>query len=167
MHAFFTLLALLTTALLVVAAFFGFVADPVSVTAQTLSDGMPPLLLHFYFGLVATVAALITHVWVFFYFIGTGEGIREGVITHHMDEAIIKRTKKFKAKTFPFALFSMIFLITAAVMGGALRFEKISPWLHQLFVWAGIAFNLFSFYQEYRIIQENRNLMNELNAQIL
>lgn len=124
------------------------------------------LLMHFYFGLIGTVACLATHCWVFFYFIGTGEGIRDGVLSYQLDQISIKRTKKFKGKTFPFAFFSMIFMIVAAILGGALRFKEVHAWWHLGFVYFAIAFNLFTFYQEQRVIKENQELMVQLNQQI-
>ncbi|MCP5464458.1 MAG: hypothetical protein H7A33_05475 [Deltaproteobacteria bacterium] len=126
----------------------------------------PDLLYHFYFGLVATIAALVTHCWVFFYFIGTGEGIREGILENNLDASPIKLTKKFKGMTFPFALFSMIFLIVASILGGALRFHRVSIYWHLGFVYFGLAFNLFSFWQENRVIRRNAKLMDELNAKV-
>lgn len=150
MHVFFVLLASITSALLATSLYFTHIDK----------------LFHFYFGLIATVSSLLTHVWVFFYFIGTGEGIREGVLANKLSPDAIKRTKKFKAKTFPFALFSMIFLITTSILGGATRFQRVSPAWHWGFAAFSILFNLFSFWQEYRIIQENRHLMEDLNQQI-
>lgn len=152
MHLFFLALALTTTLLFGLSFYSAFVlTDP---------------LLHFYFGLIATISCLLTHCWVFFYFIGTGQGIREGVLEHDLDLAAIKRTKKFKGKTFPFALFSMIFMIVASYLGGGVRFGNYSKTTHLVVVGIGVAFNLFAFFQEYRVIQENRKLMESLNKKI-
>jgi hypothetical protein len=150
MHIFLLLLATITTTLLGTALYF------------TAVDR----LFHFYFGLIATVAALLTHTWVFFYFIGTGEGIREGVLAHKLETDAIRLTKKFKGRTFPFALFSMIFLIVTSILGGALRFGKVAPAWHWGMATLAILFNFFTFRQEYRVIQENRALMTKLNAEI-
>lgn len=152
MHIFFLMLAAITASL-------------IAITIQFVV-GQHDLLMHFFSGLIATVSALITHCWVFFYFIGTGEGIRDGVLAHDLDMKAIKASKKFKAKTFPFALFSMIFMITAAIMGGALRFKRVDHTWHNGFVILAIAFNLFTFAQEFKIIRENRKLMKELNTTI-
>lgn len=152
MHVFFLALATTTTALLGVTTFKAYFA------ANTLT--------HFSLGLMSAVFVLITHCFVFFYFIGTGQGIREGVLQHGLDTAAIKKTKRFKAKTFPFALFSMIFAITATTMGGAVHTDKLSPPWHVSFVAVTLLFNLFSFYQEWRAIRENQRLMKELNALI-
>lgn len=121
---------------------------------------------HAYFGLIATVAVLITHCWVFFYFIGTGEGIREGVIEHKLDPAHIKATKKFKAKTFPFALFSMVFMIVTTILGAGIQVKQVEPVWHKGFMYFALLFNFFTFYQEQRIIKANQILMAQLNAQI-
>jgi hypothetical protein len=150
MQIFFLFLAAVTTSLLGTALYFTHIDR----------------LFHFYFGLIATVSALLTHVWVFFYFIGTGEGIRDGVLANHLEGDAIKRTKKFKARTFPFALFSMIFLIVTSVLGGALRFGRVAPAWHWGFAAFAILFNIFSFRQEFNTIQENRRLMDDLNKRI-
>lgn len=136
-----------------------------SITIGLALWGTDPLL-HFYFGLIGTVACLLTHCWVFFYFIGTGQGIREGVLAHNLDPLNIKLTKKFKGKTFPFALFAMIFMIVTATTGGGVRFHSISPITHDVWATIAILFNLFAFRQEYRVIQQNQKLMQALNAQV-
>ena len=136
-----------------------------STTLSLAIWGADPLM-HFYFGLIGTVACLLTHCWVFFYFIGTGQGIREGVLAHNLDHHNIKLTKKFKGKTFPFALFSMIFMIVASTTGSGARFQSLSSVTHSVWVGIAIAFNLFTFWQEYRVIQQNRQLMQKLNTQV-
>lgn len=152
MHIFFLVLAAITTALFAASFYFVWLA--------------PDRLLHFYCGLIGTISALITHCWVFFYFIGTGQGIREGVFTHRLDPIHIKKTKKFKARTFPFALFSMIFLIVATVLGAGVQAARVAPAWHFGFAYFAVAFHLFSFYQEYRVIRTNQRLMADLNRQI-
>lgn len=122
------------------------------------------LMFHFSLGLIAVISTLITHCWVFFYFIGTGQGIREGVLEHKLDRAHIRTTKKFKAKVFPFALFSMIFAIVAAILGAGVQVQKVNRLWHEALVYLTIGFNLFTFYQEARIMKKNEKLMDELNA---
>ncbi len=127
---------------------------------------LPDALWHFYFGLIGTVASLCTHCWVFFYFIGTGEGIREGILENGLDKDHIRTTKKFKGRIFPLAFFSMVFLIVASIMGGALRAGSTSKFSHLGWMAFAIAFNLFTFRKEARIIGENEKLMKELNDEI-
>lgn len=143
----------------------------------TVSTGLLGATLYFYFfsgemymhailGLSTTVSLLLLHCWVFLYFIGTGQGIREGVLAFDLDKAAIKKTKRFKGMTFPFALFSMVFAIVATILGGGISTKSVSPGTHAIFVYVAVAFNAFSFWQEYRVIQRNRKLMQELNDQI-
>lgn len=152
MHIFFVFLASITT------VFFS-----TSLVFATLT---PDRLYHFYFGLIAAVSCLLTHCWVFFYFIGTGEGIRDAVLEHHLDEKHIKHTKRFKGKAFPSALFSMIFVIVGSTMGGALRVGRVSTTTHLGWIFFAILFNFFTFRLEYRTIQENRKLTEKLNQEI-
>jgi hypothetical protein len=152
MSAFFLVLSAITTALLGAAFFF------VKIS--------PDRLYHLYFGLIATVSALLTHCWIFFYFIGTGQGIREGIIENKLDVKSIRMTKKFKGRTFPFAFFSIVFIIVGAVMGGALRAARVSPAAHWGWILFAIIFNFWTFRQEYRVLRENEALMAGLNRQI-
>lgn len=152
MRIFHLLLSVITTGLILITFYFIWIT--------------PDFLYHAFFGLIATIAALITHCWIFFYFIGTGEGIREGIQSYHLDQSAIKRTKKFKGKTFPFALFSMIFLIVASILGGALRFGKADAAWHIGFVLFAFAFNIFTFFQEAKVLKENEELMQSLNQKI-
>ena len=151
MHIFFLFLVTLTLSLFGTAVYFAVENN---------------FALHAFFGLITTFACLITHCWVFFYFIGTGEGIREGILEHKLDLAPIKKTKKFKAKTFPFALFSMIFMIVATILGAGVQVGKISVGWHRNLIYFSLFFNLFSFFQEFKTIQNNRKLMVDLNRQI-
>ena len=152
MHLLFFLLATATTVLS-------------GLTLGTIWTGSAPIV-HFYYGLATTVCCLFTHCFVFFYFIGTGQGIREGVLAHRLDGDAIKKTKKFKGKTFPFALFSMIFMIVAAVVGGGIRFGSSSKTAHLVWIIVALLFNFFSFFQEARVILQNRRLMIALNAKV-
>lgn len=152
MRIFFLILAGLTTALW-------------GVTLYMVYASSDPIM-HFYFGLISTIFCLGTHCWVFFYFIGTGQGIREGVLAHGLDRAAIKRTKRFKGMTFPFALFSMIFMIVASILGSGVRFGSVSGLTHIIVVYLGIAFNFFAFWQEHRTIKLNETLMAKLNSEI-
>lgn len=126
----------------------------------------PDRLYHLYFGLIGTVACLLTHCWVFFYFIGTGQGIREGIAAFNLDTKALRLTKKFKGRTFPFAFFAMVFIIVAAIMGGALRAERVSRVAHWGWVLFAQVFNLWTFRQESRVIAENEALMSRLNDEV-
>jgi len=103
---------------------------------------------------------------VFFYFIGTGEGIREGILDHGLDHKAIKTTKRFKGITFPLAFFSMVFIIIGSVLGAAARVGKVSTTTHYSMLAFAILFNLFAFRMEFLTIQKNRTLMAKLNREI-
>lgn len=152
MHIFFICLAFITT--LCFAASFFFI---------TVDAYLP---YHTYFGLMAAVSCLLTHCWVFFYFIGTGEGIREGILDHGLDHKFIKMTKRFKGITFPLAFFSMVFIIIGSVLGAAARVGKVSTATHYNMLAFAILFNLFAFRMESQMIQKNRALMAKLNREI-
>ena len=60
----------------------------------------------------------------------------------------------------------MIFLIVASILGGALRFGKADSGWHIGFVLFAFAFNIFTFYQEAKVLKENEDLMQGLNQKI-
>lgn len=152
MHIFFACLATLTTLCFAAALFF------ITVDAY--------LPYHTYFGLMAAVSCLLTHCWVFFYFIGTGEGIREGILDHGLDRKAIKTTKRFKGIIFPLAFFAMVFVIVGSVLGAAARVGKVTSATHYGMLAFAIALNLFAFRMEFRTIKKNQALMRKLNDEI-
>lgn len=152
MQYFFLSLATFTAALFLAA--FGF------------ASLIPDRLYHLYAGLFAAIACLFTHCWVFFYFIGTGQGIREGIEEHKLDARHLKTMRRFKGRVFPFAFFSMIFVIVGSIMGGAIRAGKASPTAHLGWIFFAVVFNLFTFRRELSSIRENRELMEKLNREI-
>src|SRR5437870_519808 len=97
---------------------------------------------HLLAGLFSAIFCCLVHAIVFAHFIGSGKWIKRGVDAAGMDEAIVKRTKRFKGKTFPFALFSMLFVIATAVLGGAADQQAASPAVHLSFAVATVALNV-------------------------
>ena len=85
---------------------------------------------HVLSGLFAAMFCCLVHAIVFSHFIGSGKWIKKGVDAAGMDEAIVKRTKRFKGKVFPFALFSMIFVVVTAFLGGGADVGSVSPTVH-------------------------------------
>lgn len=152
MSLIFTLLALLNVTLYGVTMFLGFG----HVTGSP--DG-----LHILLGILASTLTMITHCLVFIYLIGTGLGVREAVENHGLDPALYRQTARFKARAFPFALFSMISVVVVAAMGARTDVGDGPASTHLAWALFALAFNLISFPIEIRAMGANGNLMDEVS----
>ena len=125
---------------------------------------------HFFTGLFAAIFCLLIHAIVFAHFIGSGKWIKKGAEAASLPdtEAIVKRTKRFKGKVFPFALFSMLFVLATAVLGGgadqapgaaAGAAPAVSPVVHLVFALVTLAMNVVATLMERSAILENGALI--------
>lgn len=110
---------------------------------------------HLLAGLFAAIFCCLVHAIVFAHFIGSGKWIKKGVEAAGLDAAIVKRTKKFKGKTFPFALFSMVFAVATAVLGGGADAGSVAPAVHAGFAVVTLAMNAVATWIERSTILEN------------
>src|SRR5438094_4108436 len=83
--------------------------------------------MHLLAGLFAAIFCCLVHAIVFAHFIGSGKWIKRGVEAANLDRAMVQRTKRFKAKVFPFALLSMLLAVATAVLGGGADQGAVSP----------------------------------------
>ena len=131
-------------------------------TLGLLRGGAVEPRVHLLAGLFAAIFCCLVHAIVFAHFIGSGKWIKRGVDAAGMDPAIIKRTKRFKGKTFPFALFSMLFVVATAVLGGAADQKAASPAVHLTFAIVTMALNVVATIMERSAILENHDLIDRV-----
>src|SRR5207245_6499047 len=110
---------------------------------------------------------------VLMHFMGSGKGIKEAVETHNMpndpETGYVRRTRKFKARSSPAAAFACIFIIVAVWLGGWAQTSPNNPAARQWHRWFSafaLAYNLYTFWVEYRVIRENTEMIREINAKI-
>jgi hypothetical protein len=118
---------------------------------------------HVLSGLFAAMFCCLVHAIVFSHFIGSGKWIKKGVDAARMDEAIVKRTKRFKGKVFPFALFSMIFVVVTAFLGGGADVGSVSPTVHLVMGVLTLAINVVATVFERGAIRENSTLITRVS----
>jgi|ERR1051325_288660 hypothetical protein len=144
MAQFLLITTLLTIAGLIASMIVGFLAAP-GHYAQ-----------HIFFALGTVVIGLFSQSMTMFFFIGTGKEIKEKA---NNDAAVVQRTKDFKARVFPAALYAMIVLMVTFIMGGGVASGKTPRWLHDLLALASLFMYGRAYWVQIKAMDENARLM--------
>ncbi len=124
-----------------------------------------PLAQHVLFGFFTTFLVTLTQSMTMFYFIGTGKQVKDLAASLPSGPQLIQRTKVFKAKVFPQALWAMLFTMATMIIGGGVhtRVAWTPPLLHALLAVVSLYYNVVAFWQEAKYMIENNILMEELD----
>jgi hypothetical protein len=154
-------LALLTAALLSIVCFIATLLMGFSLVSTTLAQ-------HVLFGFFTTFLVTLTQSMTMFYFIGTGKHVKDLVASLPAGPQLVQRTKVFKAKVFPPALWAMLFTMATMIIGGGVhtRVSWTPPLLHALLAAASLYFNIVAFWKEAKYMIENNMLMQEVDRLI-
>jgi len=151
-------LGLLTAALLSIVCFLATLLMGFSVIKTTLSQ-------HVLFGFFSTFMVTLAQSMTMFYFIGTGKQLKDLVASLPRGAEIVQRTKVFKAKVFPPALWAMLFTMATMIIGGGVH-TKVSwtpPILHAGLAAVSLYYNIVAFWKEAKCMIENNILMEEVD----
>ena len=123
---------------------------------------------HVLLGLFTTFLVTLTQSMTMFYFIGTGKQVKDLVVSLPHGGDLIQRTKVFKAKVFPPALWAMLFTMATMIIGGGVhtRVSWTPPLLHAGLGAVSLYFNLVAFWKEGKYMIENNMLMEEVDRQL-
>jgi hypothetical protein len=151
-------LALLTSALLSIVCFITTLLMGFMVVKTTLAQ-------HVLFGFFTTFLVTLTQSMTMFYFIGTGKQIKDLVGSLAAGPELVQRTKVFKAKVFPPALWAMLFTMATMIIGGGVhtRVSWTPPLLHAALAAISLYYNIVAFWKEAKYMFENNLLMEEVN----
>ena len=151
-------LALLTSALISIVCFIVTLLMGFMVVKTTLAQ-------HVLFGLFTTFLVTLTQSMTMFYFIGTGKQVKDLVAALPSGPQFVQRTKLFKARVFPPALWAMLFTMAAMIIGGGVhtRAAWTPPILHALLAAISLYYNIVAFWKEAKYMIENNMLMEELD----
>jgi hypothetical protein len=116
---------------------------------------------HIYFALATVVLGLFSQSMTMFFFIGTGKEIKDAAMN---DAAVVARTKAFKARVFPAAMYAMLMLMVTFIMGGGVSSGKTPVWLHLTLSAATIFLYGRAYWVQLQAMQENAGLMAEYLA---
>ncbi len=159
--------------------FLGLVIWNILLLAATVITGIEGMRLwHFSLGVFTGIFTCFTHSLVFIQLIGSGKGIKEAVEAYSIpddpENGYVRRTKKFKGRAFPYAMFVPMFTIAAAWLGAwhdtnrwaAPDLRPISHVWHMTIAWIAVVTNLYAFRKEYQVVAENTLMIRELNQLI-
>jgi hypothetical protein len=146
--------SLLSIVCFVISVYLGFTMDPTNVQQHVL------------FGLFATFLVTLSQSMTMFYFIGTGKQVKDIVVDHSIVEGFVQRTKVFKAKFFPPAIWAMLFTMATMILGGGVHTRLIPSWVHLLLAAAALYFNLVAFFRGAKYMIEHNMLMIELEKRL-
>ncbi|MBC8107445.1 MAG: hypothetical protein H7Z14_12700 [Anaerolineae bacterium] len=131
-----------------------------------VSNGKPWSSQHQLAGVLATIFCCGVHCIVFTYFIATAKWVQHAVTVKHLDQSLVAPTRSFKAAAFPAALSAMAIVFLAAVLGAATFGYQIRPIYHHVTAIVGIAINAIVALIEYRAIDKNAKLIDQILATI-
>jgi hypothetical protein len=151
-------LALLTAALLSIVCFIATLLMGFMVVKTTLAQ-------HVLFGFFTTFLVTLSQSMTMFYFIGTGKQVKDLVASLPSGAALVQRTKVFKAKVFPPAMWAMLFTMATMIIGGGVhtRVTWTPPILHALLAAVSLYYNIVAFWKEAKYMIENNMLMEEVD----
>lgn len=145
----------------------------------TVATGMTGLRVwHFGLGVFTGVLTCLTHSLVFIQLIGSGKGVKEAVESYSLEDdpqtGFVARTKDFKKRAFPWAMYMPMLIISAAWLGAwhdtnsfaAPAMRPLSHQWHMWVAWIAVLVNFYAFWKEYGVIAENARLIHDLNAVI-
>ena len=126
-------------------------------------EGRTGLADHFHFALFTTFLVVLAQSMTMFYFIGTGRQVKDLVVHHPMAADFIERTRRFKSRVFPPALYAMLFTMAAWIIGGGVDTHVIPVVVHTILSALALIFNVQAFIREARYMAEHNMLMEELD----
>lgn len=149
MAQFLLITTLLSIVGLVATIIFGFLATPVQA-AQ-----------HIMFALTTVIVGLFSQSMTMFFFIGTGKEIKDKVKGAAEEPAIVQRTRQFKAKVFPAAMYAMLAIMVTFIMGGGVASGATPRWLHDILSFATLFLFVRAYWVQLQAMMSNADLMQK------
>jgi len=151
---------------LLTATLLSIVSFVVSFYFGLMGMGPADLSWHIRFAFFATFLVTLSQSMTMFYFIGTGKQVKDIVIDHSITEGYVQRTKVFKARVFPPALWAMLFTMATFIIGGGVHTKTIPAWIHLLLAAAALFFNIQAFFRGAKYMIQHNMLWQELEKRL-
>jgi hypothetical protein len=143
---FLLITTLLSIAGIITTGVLGFTAAPGQIAT------------HIFCALATVILGLFSQSMTMFFFIGTGKEIKEAAKN---DADVVQRTKDFKTKVFPTAMYAMAALMVTFIMGGGVASGKTPHWLHIALFAASAAMYGRAYWFQLQAMLENAALMEK------
>jgi hypothetical protein len=137
---------LLTIAGLIVTIVMGFQATPVRAAD------------HIIVAIVTVVIGLFSQSMTMFFFIGTGKELKDA---SNQSAEVVQRTRAFKSRVFPAAMWAMVAIMVTFIMGGGVATRKTPLWLHDALAALSIVMFARAYWVQIRAMNENATLMEK------
>ena len=137
---------LFTIAGLIATVVMGFRATPTHVAS------------HILFALVTVIVGLFSQSMTMFFFIGTGKELKE---KSEKDSAVLQKTRDFKSKVFPAAMWAMAAVMVTFIMGGGVAGGRTPRWLHDALAFLSVLMFARAYWIEIHAMDENARLMEK------
>lgn len=144
MAQFLLITTLLTIAGLIVTSILGLQATPAH-----MAD-------HFIVAILTVVIGIFSQAMTMFFFIGTGKELKEKSAG---DADVVQRTRSFKSRVFPAALWALAAIMVTFIMGGGVGSGKTPLWLHDALTVVSILMFARAYVIQLRAMNENASLM--------
>jgi len=119
---------------------------------------------HIRFALFAIVVVLFTQTMTLFYFVGTGSRIKKVAQRYRLATSFVERTRRLKARLFPWLTFTPLVTMAAFIIGGGAHTRVLPGWLHGLLALLALAMNLITTTVAVSCISDNIVLIEEIDA---
>jgi hypothetical protein len=149
MAQFLLVTTLLTIAGLIATIVMGFLASPAHASQ------------HILFALTTVIVGLFSQSMTMFFFIGTGKEIKDKVKGAVEEAEVVKRTRYFKSRVFPTAMYAMAVIMVTFIMGGGVATGKTPRWLHDILAFASLAMYGRAYWVQLHAMTDNANLMDK------
>src|SRR5262245_49469158 len=133
--------------------------DGYRTTAGTLSATA-----HIRFALFGIVIVLFTHTMSLFYFVGTGSRIKKVVKEYALPAGLVERTRRFKARLFPWLTFTPLVTMAAFILGGGAHTRVLPGWVHGSLALLALGMNLITAVLAVTCLSDNIVLIEEIDA---
>ena len=143
--------ALLVTTLLTIAGLIVTIVMGFRATPAHQAD-------HIIVAIVTVVIGLFSQSMTMFFFIGTGKELKD---KSNQDAEVVQRTKVFKSRVFPTAMYAMAVIMVTFIMGGGVGSGKTPRWLHDAFAAASLLMFLRAYWVQIHAMHENASLMEK------
>ena len=119
---------------------------------------------HIRFALFAIVVVLFTQTMTLFYFVGTGSRIKKVAQRYRLATSFVERTRRLKARLFPWLTFTPLVTMAAFIIGGGAHTRVLPGWLHGLLALLALAMNLITTAVAVACLSDNIMLIEEIDA---